>query len=162
MLVGNATARLPKIAWHIPPLLLTKEMRKGHERRQGALDRSLAMSRGSGATLALRPRPQIYTPHKVKTLEAYPILPRPRGLHPAGALARTPRKKAIQRHAETPAMTWLEARQRANLTYSLWRSIPTPPQSRGLLSGTTIRGTQIKMENQPPPQKANQTLTYPV
>jgi hypothetical protein len=35
-----------------------------------------------------------FTPRiKHKTLEAYAILPRPQGLHPAGALARTPRKK---------------------------------------------------------------------
>jgi hypothetical protein len=78
-------------------------MREGCEKRRGALDCPLVMSRGSGATLALRLRPQIHTPHKVKTLEAYPILLRPRGLHPVGAL--TPYKKAVQKQAEAPATT---------------------------------------------------------
>jgi hypothetical protein len=109
MLTGNATARPPRIAWHIPPILSAKEMHEGREKKKtGALDRPLVMSRGSGVTLALRSRPQIHTPHKVKTLEAYPILPRPRGLHSAGALARTPRKKAVQKQVEAPTTTWLK------------------------------------------------------
>jgi hypothetical protein len=83
-------------------------MREGREKRRGALDRPLAMSRGSGATLALRSKPPIHTPHKVKTLEAYPILPRSQGLHPAGALTRIPRKKAVQRQTEAPTTTWLK------------------------------------------------------
>jgi hypothetical protein len=82
-------------------------MRKGREKRRGTLDRPLTMSRGSGATLALRPRPQIHTLHKVKTLEAYLSFQGLGGLHPVGALMRTLQKKAIQRHAEAPAMTWL-------------------------------------------------------
>jgi hypothetical protein len=63
-----------------------------------SLDRPLAMSRGSGATLASRTTLRIHNPRKNKTLEAYPILPRPRGLHPPGALAHTPPEK---RHPKT-------------------------------------------------------------
>jgi hypothetical protein len=69
------------------------------------------MGRGLGATLALRLRPRTYTPHQVKTLEAYPILLRHRGLHPAGALVRTPRKKVIQKQADALVTTWLKAQQ---------------------------------------------------
>jgi hypothetical protein len=59
-------------------------------------------------------------------------------------------------------MTWPKAQQRTNPLNSLWRSIPTPPQSRGLLSGTAIRGTQVKMENHPgPPKKSKQDINLP-
>jgi hypothetical protein len=108
----------PKDSMAYSTLLSAKEMREGREKRQNALDHPLFMSRGSGAILALRPRPQIHTPHKVKTLEAYPILPRPRGLHPVGAFARTPEKSSTKA-SRGPGNNLAKAWQRANPTYSL-------------------------------------------
>jgi hypothetical protein len=58
--------------------------------------------------------------------------PRPRGLHPAGALARTHRNKVWPRKAGPLAK---KVRQ------SLQESTNTPFEARGLLSGTVIRGT---------------------
>jgi hypothetical protein len=121
-LTESATACPPRVAWHILPLHSTKVMCEGREKRQGALDCPLAMSRGSGAALALRSRPQILTPHKnqalesifyppkaqIKPLEAYSILPRPRGLHPVDALTRTPWRNAIQKRAEAATTIWLK------------------------------------------------------
>jgi hypothetical protein len=43
----------------------TKEKREGREKRQGAFDRPLALSRGLGAALASWPRSWMYTPHKI-------------------------------------------------------------------------------------------------
>jgi hypothetical protein len=69
---------------------------------------------------ALRPRRSQTTP------------PRPRGLHPAGALARTHRNKMQPRKAGPLAK---------KCDKSLQASINTPFEARGLLSGTIIRGT---------------------
>jgi hypothetical protein len=69
---------------------------------------------------ALRPRRSQTTP------------PRPRGLHPAGALARTHRNKTQPRKASPLAK---------KCDKSLQVSINTPFEARGLLSGTIIRGT---------------------
>jgi hypothetical protein len=69
---------------------------------------------------ALRPRRSQTTP------------PRPRGLHPAGALARTHRNKTQPRKAGPLAK---------KCDKSLQASINTPFKARGLLSGTIIRGT---------------------
>jgi hypothetical protein len=74
---------------------------------------------------ALRPRRSQTTP------------PRPRGLHPAGALARTHRKKTQPRKAGPLAK---------KCDKSLQASINTPFETRGLLSGTIIRGT-LKTRN---------------
>ena len=69
---------------------------------------------------ALRPRRSQTTP------------PRPRGLHPAGALARTHRNEMQPRKAGPLAKKCDE---------SLQASANTPFEARGLLSGTIIRGT---------------------
>jgi hypothetical protein len=69
---------------------------------------------------ALRPRRSQTTP------------PRPQGLHPAGALARTHRNEMQPRKAGTHAK---------KCDKSLQASINTPFEARGLLSGTIIRGT---------------------
>ena len=69
---------------------------------------------------ALRPRRSQTTP------------PRPRGLHPAGALARTHRNKTQPRKAGPLSK---------KCDKSLQASINTPFEARGLLSGTIIRGT---------------------
>jgi hypothetical protein len=69
---------------------------------------------------ALRPRRSQTTP------------PRPRGLHPAGALARTHRNETQPRKAGPLAK---------KCDKSLQASINTPFEARGLLSGTIIRGT---------------------
>jgi hypothetical protein len=69
---------------------------------------------------ALRPRRSQNTP------------PRPRGLHPAGALARTHRNKMQPRKAGPLAK---------ECDKSLQASANTPFEARGLLSGTIIRGT---------------------
>jgi hypothetical protein len=69
---------------------------------------------------ALRPRRSQTTP------------PRPRGLHPAGALARTHQNKTQPRKAGPLAK---------KCDKSLQASINTPFEARGLLSGTIIRGT---------------------
>jgi hypothetical protein len=58
--------------------------------------------------------------------------PRPRGLHPAGALARTHQNEAQPRKAGPLAK---------KCDKSLQASINTPFEARGLLSGTIIRGT---------------------
>jgi hypothetical protein len=57
---------------------------------------------------------------------------RPRGLHPAGALARTHRNKTQPRKTGPLAK---------KCDKSLQASINTPFEARGLLSGTIIRGT---------------------
>jgi hypothetical protein len=57
---------------------------------------------------------------------------RPRGLHPAGLLARTHRNKTQPRKAGPLAK---------KCDKSLQASINTPFEARGLLSGTIIRGT---------------------
>jgi hypothetical protein len=69
---------------------------------------------------ALRPRRSQTTP------------PRPRGLHPAGALTRTHRNETQPRKAGPLAK---------KCDKSLQASINTPFEARGLLSGTIIRGT---------------------
>jgi hypothetical protein len=69
---------------------------------------------------AVRPRRSQTTP------------PRPRGLHPAGALARTHRNKMQPRKAGPLAK---------KCDKNLQASINTPFEARGLLSGTIIRGT---------------------
>jgi hypothetical protein len=69
---------------------------------------------------ALRPRRSQTTP------------PRPRGLHPAGALVRTHRNKTQPRKAGPLAK---------KCDKSLQSSINTPFEARGILSGTIIRGT---------------------
>ena len=69
---------------------------------------------------ALRPRRSHTTP------------PRPRGLHPGGALARTHRNKTQPREAGPLAKKCDD---------SLQASANTPFEARGLLSGTIIRGT---------------------
>jgi hypothetical protein len=69
---------------------------------------------------ALRPRRSQTTP------------PRPRGLHPVGALARTHRNETQPRKAGPLAK---------KCDKSLQASINTPFEARGLLSGTIIRGT---------------------
>jgi hypothetical protein len=58
--------------------------------------------------------------------------PRPRGLHPAGALARTHRNKMQPKKAGPLAK---------KCSKSLQASINTPFEARGLLWGTIIRGT---------------------
>jgi hypothetical protein len=68
----------------------------------------------------LRPRRSQITP------------PRPRGLHPAGALARTHRNETQPRKVGPLAK---------KCDKSLQASINTPFEARGLLSGTIIRGT---------------------
>jgi hypothetical protein len=57
--------------------------------------------------------------------------PRPRGLHPTGALARTHRNKI------RPIRAGPLAKIRQNLQASTYTSF----EARGLLSGTVIRGT---------------------
>jgi hypothetical protein len=69
---------------------------------------------------ALRPRRSQTTP------------PRPRGLHPAGALARTHQNETQPRKAGPLAK---------KCDKSLQASINTPFEARGLLLGTIIRGT---------------------
>jgi hypothetical protein len=69
---------------------------------------------------ALRPRRSQTTP------------PRPRGLHPVGALARTHRNKTQPRKASPLAK---------KCDKSLQASVNTPFEARGLLSGTIITGT---------------------
>ena len=69
---------------------------------------------------ALRPRRSQTTP------------PRPRGLHPVGALARTHRNETQPRKAGPLAK---------KCDKSLQASTNTPFEARGLLSGTIIRGT---------------------
>jgi hypothetical protein len=69
---------------------------------------------------ALRPRRSQTTPL------------RPRGLHPAGALARTHQNETQPRKAGPLAK---------KCDKSLQASINTPFEARGLLSGTIIRGT---------------------
>jgi hypothetical protein len=65
-------------------------------------------------------------PHRSQTTP-----PRPRGLHPAGALARTHRNK-IQPRKVGPL---------AKIRENLQASARTPFEARELLSGTVIRGT---------------------
>jgi hypothetical protein len=81
---------------------------------------------------ALRPRRSQTTP------------PRPRGLHPAGALAHTRRNKTQPRKAGPLAKKCDE---------SLQASANTPFEARGLLSGTIIRGT---------PKASNSQLVTPI
>jgi hypothetical protein len=76
---------------------------------------------------ALRPRRSQTTP------------PRPRGLHPASALARTHRNETQPRKAGPLAK---------KCDKSLQASINTPFKAQGLLSGTIIRGTPKTSKSQ--------------
>jgi hypothetical protein len=163
MLARKATDDPPRIAWHIPPLLSTEEMREGHEKRRGTLDWPLAMGRCSGATLALRLRPRIYTPHKVKTLEAYPILPRPWGLHPAGALTHTPRKsntKASRGPSDDQAKSPVKSKTRRTASGGVSLLL----LSLGGYCRVSLLGVpKLRWKTTHcPPKKVNQTFIYPV
>jgi hypothetical protein len=91
--------------------LCTRAMASSHE----GTTRPAKASRNT-----LRPRRSQTTP------------PRPRGLHPAGALARTHRNETQPRKAGPLAK---------KCDKSLQASINTPFEARWLLSGTIIRGT---------------------
>jgi hypothetical protein len=70
-------------------------------------------------------------PKKLKPQRSQTTPPRPRGLHPAGALARTHRNKIQPRRAGPLA----------KIRQNLQASARTPFEARGLLSGIVIRGT---------------------
>ena len=61
----------------------------------------------------------------------------PRGLHPAGALARTHRNHQVQNTIPMGAAT-------SQVSSKPQESARTPPEARGLLSDTTTRGTLSK------------------
>jgi hypothetical protein len=143
-LTGSATARPSRVAYHIPPVLSVKETREGREKRQGALDRPLAMSRGSGATLAPWPRPQIHTPHKSQALGRISYPSKASGATPSGCARAHPPEESSTKTSRGPGNDLAETQQRSNSTNSLRRSAPTPPRAWGLLSGTMIRDTQIR------------------
>jgi hypothetical protein len=124
------------------------------KKAESVLDHPLALCGGSGAALAnsapakpltaltyqpenlepdyapgLRPVRMREQPDRLKHHETPP---RPRGLHPAGALARTHRNETQPR--KVGPLT-------KKCDKSLQASINTPFEARGLLSGTIIRGT---------------------
>jgi hypothetical protein len=115
------------------------------KKAESVLDRPLALCGGSGAALA-NPTPakpltaSTYQPENSEpdyAPEQRPVrmreqLDRPRGLHPAGALARTHRNEMQPRKAGPLAK---------KCDKSLQASTNTPFKARGLLSGTIIRGT---------------------
>ena len=68
-----------------------------------------------------------------------PTPPGPRGLHPAGALARTHRNHRVQNTIPTGAAT-------SQVSSKPRESARTPPEARGLLSDTTRRGTLSKIQ----------------
>jgi hypothetical protein len=77
----------------------------------------------------------VSTKEKLKGLEGVTTPPRPRGLHPTAALARTHRKKSTNSQK-----TWQNAQK---IPQNLQARAYTSLEARGLLSGTIIRGTQI-------------------
>jgi hypothetical protein len=130
------------------PLLLAERRRRGVCKKvEFVPDRPLALCRGSGAALA-NPAPakpltaSTYQPENLgpdrapglrpARMRSQTTPPRPRGLHPAGALARTHRNKMQPRKAGPLAK---------KCGKSLQSSINTPFEARGLLSGTITRGT---------------------
>jgi hypothetical protein len=101
---------------------------------------------GPDRALGLRPADMREQPDQPKCCEMHlrprrsqTTPPRPRGLHPAGALARTHRNKTQPRKAGPLAK---------KCDKSLQASINTPFEARGLLSGTIIRGTLITPKSQ--------------
>ena len=135
------------LAYSTPP-----SERKGSARViqkvRGAPDRPHAPCRGSGALPATLPKPRDPNSHlwarqmqnlslKVRKRpwgnESTPL--GPRGLHPAGALARTRRGLEVQKTQSLQERLQAESRQ------TLRESARTPPKARGLLSCTIKRGT---------------------
>jgi hypothetical protein len=137
----------------LSPLLLAERRHRGVCKKvESVLDRPLALCRGSGAALAnpaldkpltactramasshegtTRPAEALRKALRPRRSQTTP--PRPRGLHPAGVLARTHRNKTQPRKACPLAK---------KCDKSLQASINTPFEAQGLLSGTIIRGT---------------------
>jgi hypothetical protein len=102
------------------------------------------MSRGSGATLAPWPRPQIHTQHKSQALGRISYPSKALGATPGGCARVHPLEESSTETSRGPGNDLAKTQQRSNSTKSLQRSAPTPPWARGLLSGTMIRGTQIR------------------
>jgi hypothetical protein len=96
------------------------------------------MGRGSGATLALRLRSQIYTLYKVKTLEAYPILPRPRGLHTGGCARVHPQEKSNTKASHGPS---------DNLAKSPVKSKPDGQPLEEYPYSSTVSGPTVRYHN---------------
>jgi hypothetical protein len=145
-----------------PLLLAERRRRGVCKKVESVLDRPLALCRGSGAALAnlalakpltastyqpenlgpdrapglrparMRERPDQPLREALRPRRSQTTPPRPRGLHPAGALARTHRNKTQPRKAGPLAK---------KCDKSLQVSINTPFEARGLLSRTIIRGT---------------------
>jgi hypothetical protein len=143
-----------------PPPPCGKAMQGHMKKVKSILDRPLALCGGSGAALDCAPvdsvnipaqelgtrmctramtsshegttRPAEATRNTLRPRRSQTTPPRPRGLHPAGALARTHRNKTQPRKAGPLAK---------KCDKSLQASINTPFEARGLLSGTIIRGT---------------------
>ena len=142
------------------PLLLAERRRRGVCKKvESVLDRPLALCGGSGAAHAnpapAKPltastyqtrlctratasshegttRPTEASRNALRPRRSQTTPPRPRGLHLAGALARTHRNETQPRKAGPIAK---------KCDKSLQASINPPFEARGLLSGTIIRGT---------------------
>jgi hypothetical protein len=99
-----------------------------NQRKNSEPDRAPGLRPGHMREQQGRPR---HHKKKLRPQRSQTTPPRPRGLHPTGALARTHRNKIRPRRAGPLAKI------RQNLQASTY----TPFEARGLLSGTVIRGT---------------------
>jgi hypothetical protein len=130
-----------------PPPPCGKATQGRIKKAESVLDRPLALCGGSGDALA-NPAPakpltaSTYPPENLEPdyapglrpvrMREQPDRPRHRGLHPAGALARTHRNEMQPRKASPLAK---------KCDKSLQASTNTPFEAQGLLSGTIIMGT---------------------
>ena len=153
-------SRPPRVAWHLPPLLPSEKEARGSYKKPGEPLTALSLqAEAKGLFPQHRRGPAIRTrTHGPGKHNVNPSLerekspwrseitpPGPRGLHPAGALARTHQNLEYK----TPSRQELS---RANSRQNLRGSASTPPKARGLLSDTIKRGTLSRN------QKTAQTL----
>jgi hypothetical protein len=142
------TAHWKCMAYSTPSSLRKRSVRD-------ALDRPLAVSRGLEAALAARTTLRIHTPHKNKTLEAYPILPRPRGLHQWGARSCAPPGKRHPKTSRVPGNNLTENPAQTNSTHN--RRIA----SEGVYLLLHRLGGYTPGKNQPKKQAKAPTTNWP-
>jgi hypothetical protein len=114
-----------------------------------AFDRPLAMGRGSGATLELRTRPRICTPHKSQDLGSISYPSKASGATPGGCARTNPPKKSNTKASRGPGDDLARSPSKSKPDVQPLKEYPYSSIVSRLLSGTTIRGTQIMMENHP-------------
>ena len=147
-------SRPPRVAWHFPPLLLSEKEVRGSNKKSGESLTALLLRTEARELLPQKtPMPcdpnshprarqtqcKLLTRKRKSPWRSEITPPGPRGLHPAGALARTHQNLEY----ETPSRQELS---KADSRQNLRGSASTPPKARGLLSDTVRRGTLSKIQ----------------